>query len=138
MCTISCFAMLASATFGRIRSLLVYLGGCKCYMRMCTSNVDDFFVPPEAVRGCTKLDRSAFLKEFELPCIKIARPSLCSSFLKRLSHARLRCSFIKHIINITSVADGKVSFHFVLSCPSSFSSLPSLTLLLTPLPLACN
>lgn len=93
----------------RVRPVLWFLGGCRPSRSMCTESSDDYFVPPEAVRGCTTLNRSAFYREFELPCVKIARPNLCSSFLKRLSHVRLRCQYIKTVLNITNTAGAKVS-----------------------------
>ena len=106
MCTIS-FMFSTTLCIG-VRRTICFFGSSKNYTGMSTSHCDDYFAPPEAVRGCTKLDRSAFLRKFELSCVKVARPSLCASFLKQLSHVCLRCPFIKTIRNIPSLSGTKV------------------------------
>lgn len=82
-------------------------------MEHCTAaacSLEDHFIPPEAVRGCRVLDRDAFCREFELPAIRLAYPSLCSSFLKRLAHACLRFPTLKSVQTEPS-KDGKVRKH---------------------------
>ena len=75
---------------------------------MASSSLDQFFVPPEAVRGSKVLNRAAFRREFELPAVCLAQPQLCSSFLKRLAHARLKSrNIIKEVLTEQS-EDGKV------------------------------
>lgn len=66
------------------------------------SSLEDYFVPPESVRGSKTLDRDSFKRDFELPAIRLAHPSLCSSFLKKLSHACLKFHPIKSVLTEVS------------------------------------
>ncbi len=77
---------------------------------MASSSLDEHFLPPEAVRGSKTLDRAAFQRKFQLPAIRLAQASLCSTFLRRLAHARLKFSAIKSVLTEPS-EDGKVSEH---------------------------
>lgn len=52
----------------------------------------------------------SFQRDFELPAVRLAKANLCSLFLKRLSYALLRCSFIKSVQNGSSNG-GKVSLY---------------------------
>ena len=74
---------------------------------MASPSLDQHFVPPEKVRGSQTLDREAFLRDFQLPAVRLAQASLCSTFLSRLSHARLKFASIKSVVNEPS-EDGKV------------------------------
>lgn len=74
---------------------------------MSTSTLEEYFAPPEAVRGIKVLDRAVFQRDFELPAIRLSRANLCSSFLKRLTGVTLRFPSIKGILNEPS-EDGKV------------------------------
>ena len=77
---------------------------------MASCPMEEYFSPPEAVRGCKTLDRDAFQREFQVPAIRLAQAKLCSIFLKKLSHACLKFSCIKNVLN-ESTEDGKVSLH---------------------------
>ncbi len=70
--------------------------------------------PPEAVRGCTKLDKAAFNTEFEFHGVKITDTKRCSTFLSRLAHARVKCPYVKgvlpvHCSNDSSKVNGQLS-----------------------------
>jgi hypothetical protein len=69
--------------------------------------LEDYLVPPEAVRGMKVLDRTAFSREFKVPAIRLADPKHCSLFLKRLSRACLRFQPVKKVQTERSV-DGRV------------------------------
>lgn len=71
------------------------------------SSLEDFLLPPEAVRGSKVLDRAAFNMEYQVPAIRLADPRLCSSFLKRLAHACLRFPTVK-TVQTELGEDGKV------------------------------
>lgn len=75
---------------------------------MASSSLDQYFIPSEAVRGNTILNRAAFRREFELPAIRLAQPQLCSSFLKRLAHARLKYRHVIKDMLTEQSEDGKV------------------------------
>ena len=90
-------------------------------MESCESeSCDNYLVPPEAVRGCTKLDKAAFYKEVEFHCVRISNPKLCSIFIEHLSHARIKCSYVKGIVPVLGTDDSKVSYILLLHpSPSS-------------------
>ena len=71
------------------------------------STLEEYLVPPEAVRGMKVLDRAAFNREFVVPAVRLAEPKLMSLFLKRLSHACFRCPPVKKVQTERS-EDGKV------------------------------
>ena len=75
---------------------------------MSVSAVEDYFAPPETVRGCEVLDRASFQREFQLSAIRLPRANVCSAFMKRLSHACLRFRAIKSVLKEDG-KDGTVS-----------------------------
>lgn len=90
------------------RLLLSSLTRCLCNTVSMTSPLEDYFSPPKVVRGSKSLDRAAFQRCFELPAVKSVKPSLCSLFLKRLSHAYLRYPYIKTVLDEEGDNAGKV------------------------------
>lgn len=64
-----------------------------------SSTLEDYFSPPESVRGCKILDKTAFQREVELPAIKLKSATLCSTFLKHLAHACLKFPSIKNVLH---------------------------------------
>ena len=77
-------------------------------MAQCAASLEEYFAPPEAVRGCQVLDRAAFKRDIEVPAISLAHPRLCSSFKKKFAHVCLRFPSVKNILTETS-ENGKVS-----------------------------
>jgi len=61
---------------------------------------DVYVAPPEAVRGCTTLNREAFTSEFEFRCVRIADAKRCSAFVARLAHARVYCPYVKGVVSV--------------------------------------
>lgn len=90
-----------------------------CRRLLCTSTIrstnmslpslEDYLVPPESVRGSKVLNRASFKRDFELPAIRLAQASLCSTFLKRLAHARFKFHSVKSVLTEPN-QDGKVSY----------------------------
>lgn len=73
-----------------------------------SKSLEEYFVPPETVRGCKIVDRASFRRDFELPAIHLARANLCSTFLKKLAHACLKFPSIKSVLT-EDIEAGKVS-----------------------------
>ena len=76
---------------------------------MSKEDLDAYFAPPSSVRGFVALDRCLFKREIQLPAVKLQEASLCTKFIKHLSHVMLKYPFLKKVVNVSG-EDGKVCY----------------------------
>lgn len=84
-----------------------------CTEAMSKEDLDAYFAPPKSVCSSTSLDRGSFTREIQLPAVKLADPSLCSKFLKRLAHVILKYPFLKKVVDYSG-KDGKVCNDYII------------------------
>ena len=88
----------------RAKTFFDFLTGLRP-LRWCSTAMESYDVyvtPPEAVRGCTTLNRPDFEKEFEFYGVKISdrNKKRCSSILQYLAHARVQCPYVKGVVSV--------------------------------------